>query len=123
MNLKNDIREYEYVICTSKEVLATNCNISDKVDNFKDYLKFKNFEKNSSLLEEKVEINTNIKREKPSDIRRVSYREKADKYSKTKRVPKKTLIKNNVNVEIEEDKVKIYQKNKKIEKRQGWWSQ
>ena len=53
----------------------------------------------------------------------MSYREKADKYSKTKRVPKKTLIKNNVNVEIEEDKVKIYQKNKKIEKRQGWWSQ
>ncbi len=120
INLKNDLKEYEYIICTNREVLVTNCNINDKVDNFKDYLKF---EKNSSLIEEKKETNTNIVEEEHSNTRRVSYREKADKYSKEKKVPRKSLKKNNAKVEIEEDKIKIYQKNKKIEKRQGWWSQ
>ena len=35
INLKNDLKEYEYIICTNREVLVTNCNINDKVDNLK----------------------------------------------------------------------------------------
>lgn len=114
-NLKNN----DFLICSATEVLYKNCHESNNIENFSDYL----INLNDSDDEKKhyKENNNNLKDKK----KRVSYRAKAQDFEKKKNIKKteSTQNKKTQNNSLEQIKVLSENNDKKIEKRQGWWSQ
>ena len=114
-NLKNN----EFLICSATEVLYKNCHESNNIENFADYLINSN---NDFEKKDFQEIDNNLNAKK----KRVSYRAKANDFEKKKNLKKteSPINKNkNQNDSLEQIKVLSKSNDKKIEKRQGWWSQ
>ena len=107
------------MICSATEVLYKNCHESSNIENFSDYLinsddgnEIKDFQNKDNDLDTKK--------------KRVSYRAKANDFEKKKNITKteSTINKSrSQNNNLKQIKVLPENNNKKIEKRQGWWSQ
>ena len=113
------LKNNEFLICSATEVLYKNCHESNNIENFSDYLK----NSNNDIEKKDLQQNDNnlIAKKK-----RVSYRAKANDFEKKKNLKKTESIKNKnktANNGLEQIKVLSKNKDKKTEKRQGWWSQ
>ncbi len=113
-NLKNN----DFLICSATEILYKNCHERSNVENFTNYLKNNNFDSEKENFSENDD-NLTIKK------KRISYRAKANDYEKKKnKKAESTKNKNKTQVEgVGQIKVLSKNSDKKIEKRQGWWSQ
>ena len=131
VNIYPGLREYEYLVCSHKEVILSNCHSNEMIENFKNFVD----KKVSSKIDQEdqsIKIDDKITQiDKPEEIEnkitpkgRVSFRQKAEDFGKSKKTMKETKNKQRkVKVNVEDAKMNIYSKNKKTEKRQGWWSQ
>ena len=106
------------MICSATEILYKNCHERSNVENFTNYLKNNNFDSEKENFSENDD-NLTIKK------KRISYRAKANDYEKKKnKKAESTKNKNKTQVEgVGQIKVLSKNSDKKIEKRQGWWSQ
>ena len=116
------LKEDEYLICSATEVLYKHCHEGTRIDRFTDYLKPK---KDAPEDNEDLELSKDkeVKDERNVIQKRVSYRAKANEISKGK-VAKERTSQNNLkkqkikNIEVLQDS-----KNRKDDKKQGWWTQ
>ena len=114
-NLKNN----EFLICSATEVLYKNCHESNNIENFSDYLINSDTDNEKKDFQEK---DNNLDTKK----KRVSYRAKANDFEKKKNITKTESTNNKSKSQTDNLKqIKVLPENndKKIEKRQGWWSQ
>ena len=114
-----NLKDNEFLICSATEVLYKNCHESNNIDNFSDYLINSNNDKDKKDFHEK---DNNLDTRK----KRVSYRAKANYFDKKKNITKTESTKNKRKSQTDSlKKIKVLPENsdKKIEKRQGWWSQ
>ncbi len=112
-----NLSENEFLICSATEILFKNCHEKNNIEDFTDYLK---------VSKTKVEKKDIVKNPNDDNERkkRVSYRAKAKDLDKEKSIEiesEKKLRKRTNKI----DKIKIppENKDKKEEKRQGWWNQ
>ena len=120
VNIYPDLKEYEYLVCSDKEVILSNCHSNEMIENFKNFIDTK---ENSKIIQ-KNQLKGKKDESENNDKGRVSFRQKAEDFGKSKKITKeKKERQSNVKVNIEDNKMNIYSKNKKNEKRQGWWSQ
>ncbi len=133
----DELKNQEFIICKENEILVKNSHLNIEIETINEVLRKKNNtenykdrkknKKNSSKFEDikndKLEIDEKI--EDNNEIaKRKSYRAKAKDYnqSKVKKNVKKPL-KSATKIPIENHNMDIIKKQKKIEKRQGWWNQ
>ena len=95
------LEDFEYLVCSDKEILLSNSHNDTK---FEDFANFINFNKKKGIITK----DTSSKKSKIQG--RISYREKAESFNS--QLPKE-----------QKGEVSILQKDKKEEKKQGWWSQ
>ena len=95
------LEDFEYLVCSDKEILLSNSHNNTK---FEDFANFINFNKKKGIITK----DTSSKKSKIQG--RISYREKAESFNS--QLPKE-----------QKGEVSILQKDKKEEKKQGWWSQ
>jgi len=95
------LEESEYLVCSDKDILLTNCHDNSKFEDFSKFIKFKKKKNNKK---------TDDTASKSQIIGRVSYREKAENF-------------NNHSPKVQKSKAGLLSKKKKEEKKQGWWSQ
>ena len=120
----SNLGESEFLICSATEILYKNCSERTNIENFTDYLKVSKV--NSDRAIEK-NLNQKVEQKKESDDtiqkKRVSYRAKANDFDqKTKITKNKTMVDQTKQSKIQQIKV-LSKSDKKVEKRQGWWSQ
>ena len=122
VNIYPGLKEYEYLVCSDREVILSNCHSNEMIENFK---KFINTKENSKIIKkDQLKENENKNEDRITDKGRVSFRQKAEDFGESKKLVKEKKEKQKkVKVNIQDNKMNIYSKNKKAEKRQGWWSQ
>ena len=111
-----NLSENEFLICSATEILFKNCHEKNNIEDFTDYLK---------VSKTKVEKKDIVKNPNDDNERkkRVSYRAKAKDLNKEKLIEiesEKTKKRTN---KIDKIKIPPENKDKKEEKRQGWWNQ
>ena len=110
---------FPFLICSATEILYKNCHESNNIENFSDYLINPNNDNEKKDFQKK---DNNLDTKK----KRVSYRAKANDFEKKKNITKTESTINkprSQNDNLKQIKVLPENNDKKIEKRQGWWSQ
>ncbi len=111
-----NLKENEFLVCSSTEILYKNCHEKSDIENFVDYLKVEDIKSENNGSDD-------LDKEVLPVKKRVSYRAKAmDFDNKTKKLVKKKNI-TSKNKKIHDIKVLPSERKKKEEKRQGWWNQ
>ena len=140
IKILDNLRNQDFLLCKENEIIIKNCHLNIDIEEINrtirsknkilqnesfrnNQLDKKNISKNKKVLEnEKTSITK--KTEVVEDKKRKSYRAKAIDYSQTKlkkNLNKKT--KASEKIEIVNQNIEIIEKQKKDEKRQGWWNQ
>ncbi len=136
----DSLRNQDFLICKENEIIVKNCHINIDIEDINRIIRTKNQKPRNELSKNNVLDKKNIskgkkvlenekdsvdkKRNAIEDKKRKSYRAKAIDYSQTKL--KKNLNKKSKspeNIEIVNQNIEIIKKQKKDEKRQGWWNQ
>ena len=132
----DELSNQEFIICKENEVIIKNCHFNIEIEVINQILKGKNLNKKdrkgvnkkSPILKENDKEKESVINEKVQDIKnevekRKSYRAKAIDYNKTKvkRGVNKSL-KSSTKISMKKQNIEILEKQKKVEKRQGWWN-
>ena len=134
----DSLRSQDFLLCKENEIIVKNCHINIDIEEINKAIRTKKprneLSKNNELEKKSIskgrkfleteEDSTNKKTKAVEDKKRKSYRAKAIDYSQTKlakNLSKKP--KSSENIEIVNQNIEIIKKQKKDEKRQGWWNQ
>ena len=126
----------EFIICKANEIIIKNSHLNIETETINEILKEKSLntnvkkssDKKTEFLKEfdkdkKDVIDEKTEKSKNEIEKRKSYRAKAKDYSKTKvKRSVKNSIKSSTKISIENQNMEILKKQKKVEKRQGWWN-
>ncbi len=134
----DSLRSQDFLLCKENEIIVKNCHINIDIEEINKAIRTKKprneLSKNNELEKKSIskgrkileteEDSTNKKTKAVEDKKRKSYRAKAIDYSQTKlakNLSKKP--KSSEKIEIVNQNIEIIKKQKKDEKRQGWWNQ
>ena len=134
----DSLRSQDFLLCKENEIIVKNCHINIDIEEINKTIRTKKprneLSKNNELEKKSIskgrkileteEDSTNKKTKAVEDKKRKSYRAKAIDYSQTKlakNLSKKP--KSSEKIEIINQNIEIIKKQKKDEKRQGWWNQ
>ena len=134
----NELRNQEFIICKENEIIIKNSHLNVEIDSInkiikeKDYKNVKNINQKNNICNKPIkEVQTKASNSIEEDennnnnelYKRKSYRAKAKDYSKAK-VKKniKKPLKGSSKIKFENHNMEILKKQKKVEKRQGWWN-
>jgi len=95
------LKDFEYLVCSDKEILLSNSHDNSRFEDFSNFISFD---------KKKGNPKKDTPTKKTKSLGRVSYREKAENFNS--QLPKE-----------QKNEASILQKEKKEEKKQGWWSQ
>ncbi|MEC8265521.1 MAG: Rne/Rng family ribonuclease [Pseudomonadota bacterium] len=132
--IHDELGNQEFLICKENEVLIKNSHIDIEIESINEILRNKSYKdqnhdnrktKNKNKLSEVVknevfETDGVVEDSKNEFEKRKSYRAKAKDFSQKK---VKKSAKSSTKIQFENQSMDIIKKQKKVEKRQGWWSQ
>ena len=132
--IHDELGNQEFLICKENEVLIKNSHIDIEIESINEILRNKSYKdqnhdnrktKNKNKLSEVVknevfETDGVVEDSKNEFEKRKSYRAKAKDFSQQK---VKKSAKSSTKIQFENQSMDIIKKQKKVEKRQGWWSQ
>ena len=140
IKILDNLSNQDFLLCKENEIIVKNCHFNIDIEEINKTIRTKNqkprneLSKNNELekksvskgrkISETEEDSNNKKIKAVEDKKRKSYRAKAIDYNQTKlakNLSKKP--KSSEKIEIVNQNIEIIKKQKKDEKRQGWWNQ
>ena len=140
IKILDNLSNQDFLVCKENEIIVKNCHFNIDIEEINKTIRTKNqkprneLSKNNELekksvskgrkISETEEDSNNKKIKAVEDKKRKSYRAKAIDYNQTKlgkNLSKKP--KSSEKIEIVNQNIEIIKKQKKDEKRQGWWNQ